>query len=187
MLEGGFDEIEEGSIVEAFEFAQKDLEKLVRFQEDVANKIGKEKIKIEEVSRNLELEKEIKDFLEQKLEKILFQEKERMEEVNELKADLAFFIEGKYPGAGKTKYAENFFEDKINKIIHENAIQKEKRPDGRAIDEIRKIGAEVGLLPRSHGSALFTRGQTKSLSILTLGAPGDQQLLEGMEIAALLI
>src|SRR3990167_3875157 len=103
MLEGGFDEIEEGLIVEAFEFAQKNLEKLIRFQEDIANKIGKEKIKIEEVSRNLELEKEIKDFLEQKLEKILFQEKERMEEVNELKADLAFFIEGKYPGEGKTK------------------------------------------------------------------------------------
>src|SRR3989344_229972 len=73
-------------------------------------------------------------------------------------------------------------EKEIYRIVHENIIESGKRPDGRKLDEIRKLHTEAGLLPRTHGSGLFERGQTKSLSILTLGSPGDQQLLEGMEI-----
>ncbi|PIQ07416.1 MAG: polyribonucleotide nucleotidyltransferase [Candidatus Nealsonbacteria bacterium CG18_big_fil_WC_8_21_14_2_50_37_10] len=74
------------------------------------------------------------------------------------------------------------FEEEIERLIHENVIKHERRPDGRKLDEIREISCEAGILPRTHGSGLFCRGQTKSLSILTLGAPGDVKLLEGMEI-----
>ena len=69
----------------------------------------------------------------------------------------------------------------MERLVHENIIKRDKRPDARKIDEIRNIQCEVGLLPRTHGSGLFIRGQTKALSILTLGAPGDVRLLEGME------
>jgi len=130
------------------------------------------------------LEKEIKKFLGNKLEKALYQKIKvgRMEEVNRLKEELTYFIEGKYPGQEKTRYARNFFEEEINRLVHENIIKYEKRIDGRSLDEIREINCEVGLIPRTHGSGLFCRGQTKALSILTLGAPRDVQLLEGMEI-----
>jgi polyribonucleotide nucleotidyltransferase len=79
-------------------------------------------------------------------------------------------------------FAKKFFNSEADRLLCQNIIKYEKRPDGRKIDELRKISCEVGLLPRTHGSGLFCRGQTKALSILTLGAPGDQQLVEGMEI-----
>ena len=184
MIEGNFEEIGEESILEAFEFAKKYLKMLVDFQGEIAKKISKEKISIETLPKDLELEKEIKNFLGDKLEKALYQEikAERMGEVNELKEELTYFIESKYPGQEKIRYARNFFEEEINRLVHENILKYEKRPDGRALDEIREIHCEVGLIPRTHGSGLFCRGQTKALSILTLGGPRDVQLLEGMEI-----
>lgn len=185
MIDGKFEEVEDDLIFQSFEFAKNDLEKLVDFQEKIKKQIGKEKVPLSSLSPDLGSEKEIKKFLGGKLEKALFQgqKAERIEETNELKKGLSSFIEEKYPEErDKISYALDFFEKEVERLIHENAISKERRPDGRKPDEIREIKIEVGLLPRTHGSALFCRGQTKSLSILTLGAPGDQQLLEGMEI-----
>ena len=184
MIEGNFEEVEENLISEALEFSEKYLKKIYDFQKEIIKKIGKEKIPIETPQKDLELEKEIKEFLGERLENALYQKTkdERMKEVNKLKEELSYFIEEKYPGGEKVKYGQNFFEKEISRLIHKNIILNEKRPDGRKLNEIREIYLEAGLLPRTHGSGLFCRGQTKSLSILTLGAPGDQQLLEGMEI-----
>jgi polyribonucleotide nucleotidyltransferase len=184
MMEGNFEEVEENIILEAFDFAKTPLLKLINFQKEIIKKIGKEKIKIESPEQDLELEKEIKKFLKDRLERALYQKEKtyRMEQLEKLREELSNFIEEKYPGMGKNKYALIFFEKEINRVIHENIILKEKRPDGRKIDELREISCEAGILPRTHGSGLFCRGQTKALSILTLGAPGDQQILEGMEI-----
>ena len=184
MIEAEGEEIPEEIILEAVKFAKPHLKKLIDFENQIIKKIGKEKISIEAPPRDLELEKEIKEFLGSRLEKALFQPKkaERMEEVNTLKEELAYFIEGKYPGMGKISYARDFFEKEIEKLVHENVIKSKKRPDGRSLDEIRELECQAGLLPRTHGSGLFIRGQTKALSILTLGAPGDVRLLEGMEI-----
>lgn len=184
MIEGNFEEVEENLISEALEFSEKYLKKIYDFQKEIIKKVGEEKVLIEAPSQDLELEKEIRKFLGKNLEKALYQSEktERMGKVNKLKEELCNFIEEKYPGMGKVKYAQDFFEKEISRLIHENIILYEKRPDGRKLDEIREIHLEAGLLPRTHGSGLFCRGQTKSLSILTLGAPGDQQLLEGMEI-----
>jgi polyribonucleotide nucleotidyltransferase len=184
MIDGSFEEVGEGVILEAFDFAQKYLKDLIDFQKKIREEVGKEKISFELPPRDLELEKEIKEFLGDRLEKAIYQKKkeERMEEVAKLKEDLIYFIEGKYPGQEKTRYARDFFEKEIRRIVHENVLTREKRPDGRALDEMREIYCEAGLLPRTHGSGLFCRGQTKALSILTLGGPRDVQLLEGMEI-----
>jgi len=184
MIEGNFEEVEENLISEALEFSEKYLKKIYDFQKEIIEKIGKEKIPIEVSSQDIELEKEIGKFLGKNLEKALYQSKktERMKEVNKLKEELCNFTEEKYPGMEKVKYVQNFFEKEISRLIHKNIILNEKRPDGRKLNEIREIHLEAGLLPRTHGSGLFCRGQTKSLSILTLGAPGDQQILEGMEI-----
>jgi len=83
-------------------------------------------------------------------------------------------IEENHPEKGA--FAKAFFEKKVKKIIHEKALQ-EKRVDGRKLDEIREIKCQVNPIPRTHGSGLFCRGLTKSLSILTLGGPGEQQLI----------
>ncbi len=184
MIEAEGNEVEEKTILEAIEFAKPYLEKLIDFQKEIVKKVGKEKINFEGTPQDPELEKEINDFLRNRLEKALYQpaKKERIDEVNTLKDELVYFIEGKYPGMEKQTYTKDFFEKEINRLIHENAIKSEKRPDGRKLDQVRELQVEVGLLPRTHGSGLFIRGQTKALSILTLGAPGDVRLLEGMEI-----
>jgi polyribonucleotide nucleotidyltransferase len=183
MIEMEGNEIEEDTVSKAVDFAKPFLKQLIDFQKEITEKIGKEKVKIEEVPKDENLERDIKDFLGNKLETAFFQKdkKSQADEVNLLKEELVCFIQGKYPDMGKEGYAKTFFEEEIERIVHENVIKSGKRPDSRKIDEIRNIECEIGLLPRTHGSGLFVRGQTKALSILTLGAPGDVRLLEGME------
>jgi polyribonucleotide nucleotidyltransferase len=184
MMEGGFDEVEESIVLEALDFSEKYLKKIIEFQQEVSKKTGKEKVVLKESELDLDLEKEIQGFLGDRLEKALFQKEKnkRVEKIGDIKEEAVGFVEEKYPGQGKTKYAKRFFDKEIGRLIHENIIEHGKRADGRKLEEIRPISCEAGLLPRTHGSGLFCRGQTKSLSILTLGAPGDQQILEGMEI-----
>ena len=185
MLEGDFDEVKEQSVLEAVESSKKTLKQLIDFQKEIISKIGKEKSVIEQKEANPELEKEIRGLLQDRLERAIFQSEknQRANSIDSLKADVIKILEEKYPGEGKGSFVSDFFEKEIDKIVHENAILKEKRPDGRKLDELRPITCQVGILPRTHGTGLFERGQTKALSILTLGAPGDQQILEGMEVS----
>jgi len=180
MIEAEGQEVQEEIVLKAVEFSKPYFKKLIEFQNQIIKKVGKKKIDLPEPSSDLELESEIKEFLGDRLEKVLY-EKSEMDTADKLRKELAYFIAEKYPGMGKTKPALDFFEKEIERLIHENIIKFEKRPDGRKLDEIREISCEVGVLPRTHGSGLFQRGETKSLSILTLGAPGDVKLLEGME------
>ena len=188
MIEAEGEEVKEETLLGASQFATPYLKKLIDFQREIIKKVGKKKIELRETPPDLKLESEIKKFLGNRLEKALY-EKSGMDEVRQIKEELAYFIEGKYPGpptsGGKIKYALDFFEKEIERLIQEKIINPpaggEKRPDGRKLDEIREISCEIGILPRTHGSALFQRGETKSLSILTLGAPGDVKLSEGME------
>lgn len=184
MIEGELKEVEEKVVLDAFDFAENHLKKLVIFQKEIREKIGKEKIVLEVLPKKDILEKEIKEFLGDKLEKAFFQKdkERRANDLDKLKKELSSFVEEKYPEEEKTEYALDFFDEEIDRLLHENILKYNKRPDGRKLDEIRDIHCEVGLLPRTHGSGLFSRGQTKALSVLTLGAPGDQQLFEGMEI-----
>jgi polyribonucleotide nucleotidyltransferase len=178
MIEMEGQEIEENVILEAWEFAKPHAKKLIDFQKDIAKEIGKEKVALDEPLKDYELEGETKEFLGDKLNEAIY----GAGDINALKAELIDFIENKYPGMGKTGYAGKFLEEEIDRVVHENIIEKEKRPDGRKLDQIRDLHMEVGILPRTHGCGLFCRGETKALSILTLGAPSDVKLLDGMEI-----
>ena len=184
MIEMEGDEAQEGIIIEAYEVARPHLKNLIDFQKEIIKKVGKKKEALAEPQIDRDLEKEFKDFLGDKLEKALFQAKkaDRDNALEDLENNLAYFIEGKFPGLGKTKQTKGFFEKEINRLVHENAIQKGRRADGRKLDEIREIKVEAGILPRTHGSGLFIRGETKALSILTLGTPSDVRLMDGMEI-----
>lgn len=183
MLEGEGEEVEESLILEAFEFAKPYLEELISFQNQIKKEIGKEKIKIEAPQIDPSLEKEMRKILGKRLEKAIYQadKLKRAKDIENLEEELVSFVEGKYPGQGN--YAKDFIKKEQRRIVHENTILKGIRPDGRKPTEIREITAEAGFLPRTHGSGLFCRGLTKALSILTLGPPGDQKLLEGMEIS----
>jgi len=182
MIEAEGQEIPEEIILEACQFAKPHLKKIIDFQNQITKKEGKEKITLITSAQEPELEKEFKEFLGNKLEKALDQARkaERADEAEKLKEELSVFIEENFPG--KAKIVKGLFEKEMERVLHKNILEKEKRPDGRKLDELRKISCEAGLLPRTHGSGLFCRGETKTLSILTLGAPGDVKLMEGMEI-----
>ena len=179
MIEASGEESEEGLFLKAVEFAKPHIEKIISFQEEIIKKTGKKKAEIQRDPSDEEMRKEAKEFLKGKLQKAIFESKEESA-VENLRKELFSYMEEKFPGQGKRAFS--FFDDETDDIVHENAIKDGKRPDGRKMDELRKISAEIDILPRTHGSAIFQRGITKSLSILTLGAPEDVKLMEGMSL-----
>ncbi|MBI2113080.1 MAG: polyribonucleotide nucleotidyltransferase, partial [Candidatus Wildermuthbacteria bacterium] len=179
MIEGSGNEITEQSFQDALEFARPHLLKLIAFQEQMRKEIGKEKIQIQELAEDPETEKAMRELIGDKLKKALFQgeKKARMATVDALKKEILDSIRE----PEKAGFAKEFFDKEIDRVVHEAAIKEDKRVDDRKPDQIRELSGAVRLLPRTHGSGLFVRGQTKTLSILTLGAPGDSKILEGME------
>ncbi len=142
-----------------------------------------EGVKIKPIDKKIQ--KFTKNFLFNKIEEAIYvkEKPERQKRIDILKE---YFLEeaiSKFHNIDEIKDdLESSFYDFINKTVHKNAIFKAIRPDGRKIDEIRPISAQSGILPRTHGSGLFSRGLTQTLSILTLGGPRDVQFLESMEL-----
>jgi len=185
MIEGGAKEVPEKTIVEALGLAKKQIENLIDFQENIIKEFKPEKKKLEIFEPDSKLVKEVEKFLDNKLEGAIYRpaKAERMAEVNKLQEELGKFIAEEYKeDQQKIQEAFDVFEEKINEIVHKNILEKEKRPDNRKLDEVRKIYCEVGLLPRTHGSALFNRGTTQALSVVTLGPPGDEQTFDEMKL-----
>lgn len=184
MMEGKGNETKESDVIEAFEKSKGTLQKLVDFQEEIRKEVGKEKIPIVKIE-DPNLEREAKEFLGKKIEEIIekVESQEQSEKLEELKEKLLSHLEESFPEEKERNFLGiKIFQEEIKKAIARKIIQKKERPDGRKLNELRKIEMNVGLLPRTHGSGLFSRGKTRTLSILTLGAPGDVQILEGMEI-----
>ncbi|WP_428908617.1 polyribonucleotide nucleotidyltransferase [Niallia sp. Krafla_26] len=182
MVEAGADEVPEETMLEAIMFGHDEIKRLIAFQEQIVAEIGKEKMEVVLAEVDAELESEVRDICEtEMIQAIQVQEKHAREEaIKKVKDEVL------------AKYQENEAEDEVIKQVNQildklvkgevrRLITEEKiRPDGRKADEIRPLSSEVGLLPRTHGSGLFTRGQTQALSICTLGALGDVQILDGL-------
>ena len=183
MIEAEGQEFSENEVLEAINFALPQLKEIIDFEEEIAQKEGKEKLPYEKKVNPL-VEKEIKEYLNDKLEDLIFlqEKKERASQLEELKKNLLNLVQEKFPEENNSFLVNQILEEEIERLLQKNVLKLEKRPDGRKLDEVRKISCQVGILPRTHGSGLFCRGQTKTLSILTLGSPGDVKLLEGMEI-----
>ena len=184
MIEMGAREVSEEQVMEAYEFAKKALMQIIDFQKTIVAKVGVKKAEFNPAVES-EIHKDITEFLGQKLDDAITNAKpgeKNLGEAEALRYELAAYIKEKYPNQQKEKQVLPFFEKEMERIIIRNILEKNQRPDGRKSDEIRNLVAEIALLPRTHGSAMFHRGLTKVLSILTLGGPGDQQLLDGMEI-----
>ncbi len=183
MIEAGAKEVPENDLAEALELSQKYLEKISDFQRKIAAEIGREKQNVEIPAENPELKKEIKDFLADNMEKAIYEKdkKIRQNKIAEIKESLINYLKEREKTEDDLKLTDSIFEEEIDEIVSQNILEREKRPDGRRLNELRELYAEVGLLPRTHGSGLFIRGNTQALSILTLGSPGDEQTIEGME------
>jgi polyribonucleotide nucleotidyltransferase len=184
MIDGSLDETKESVVIEMFGAITKEIKELVDFQETIIKELKpvKRELALKEIDK--ELEKEVEGFIKDKLEGALFQtdKPQRMDDVNKIKDQLGEYLEDKYPEEEDKVYqAFDIFEEKINKSVHQNAIEKGKRIDGRKLDEVREISSEISLLPRAHGSGLFNRGTTQALSVVTLGPPGAEQLLDELE------
>jgi len=176
MIEFQGDEISEELILKAYDFAKPHLKELI----DLQKKIKSTKLPIITQEKDKELEKEIKNILNKKLEKAFFK-KDKKDRSNEMELIRQEILE--LAGEERAVQAIDIFEEQVEILMQESILKKDKRADSRKLDEVRKITPQVGILPRTHGSSIFTRGETRALSILTLGAPGDQQLLEGMEFS----
>jgi polyribonucleotide nucleotidyltransferase len=183
MIEAQADEIEEKTVLEVVSFAKDHLKKIIDFQKEIIAQFGKEKVSLQPSESFPEIEKNLKEQFAKRIEEMLMQAPkiEQKRGLGDLEKEISDFVSEKF-GEDKVGYAKDFLSKELKEILHRNVIEKERRPDGRKLDEIRPIEARVGILPRTHGSAVFIRGKTKSLSIVTLGSPSDQRLIEGMEI-----
>ncbi|MCM3572725.1 polyribonucleotide nucleotidyltransferase [Mesobacillus subterraneus] len=184
MVEAGAEEVPEEVMLEAIMFGHDEIKRLIAFQQEIVAQVGKEKREIKLFELDKELEAEVRGICEQDMiSAIQVQEKHAREDaIKEVKNAVIARYEEQDADEDKLKQVKQIL-DKIVKGEVRRLITEEKvRPDGRGVDEIRPLSSEVGLLPRTHGSGLFTRGQTQALSICTLGAMGDVQILDGLGI-----
>jgi polyribonucleotide nucleotidyltransferase len=184
MVEAGAEEVPEEVMLEAIMFGHDEIKRLIAFQQEIVAQVGKEKREIKLFELDKELEAEVRGICEQDMvAAIQVQEKHAREDaIKEVKNAVVARYEEQEADEDKLKQVKQIL-DKIVKGEVRRLITEEKvRPDGRGVDEIRPLSSEVGMLPRTHGSGLFTRGQTQALSICTLGAMGDVQILDGLGI-----
>ncbi|MEW9121882.1 MAG: polyribonucleotide nucleotidyltransferase [Thermotaleaceae bacterium] len=180
MVEAGAKEIEEKIMLEAILFAHEEIKKIISFIEEIVQEIGKPKQEVQLIKIDEVVEAEVRAFATEKMVQAIktVDKLERNENMEAVKAEtMEYFIE-KYPENQKdideTLY--QIIKEQVRKMI----LEEEIRPDNRKPKEIRPISCEVSVLPRAHGTGLFTRGQTQALTVATLGAVGDAQILDGL-------
>ena len=180
MVEAGANELPEETILDAILFGHKEIQRLVEFQTQIQQECGKEKREVKLFSVPEELEQGIREYATARLDEATRNpdKLDRDAHIADVKADtLEHFLED-YPDADKEIA---YVLHKVEKEIVRRMITHEKiRPDGREVEEVRPVSCEVGILPRTHGSGLFTRGQTQILNVTTLGALGDEQIIDGL-------
>ena len=188
MVESSAKEVKEEDMLEALMFGHEAVKKLVEFENTIVKEIGQEKMEYEKLEITSELKEEVTNLIKDDIDKVL-RIKDKLEKyaaLDEIKDNLI----SKYESENEDMHPDDLEQLKAKLVIIYNEVEYElfrqivvkehTRADGRAMDEIRPLSASVDFLPRTHGSALFTRGQTQSLSVTTLGALGEHQILDGL-------
>lgn len=184
MVEAGAKEVPEEDMLEAIMFGHDAIKQIIAFQEQIVAEIGKEKMELNLYEVDADINTRVREMAEaDMLAAIQVVEKHaRQEAIDAVNKRVLEVFEAEEATEKELKQVKEV----LNKIVKEEVrrlITDEKvRPDGRKIDEIRPLSSRVDLLPRTHGSALFTRGQTQALSICTLGALNEHQMLDGLEV-----
>lgn len=180
MVEAGANIVSEETILEGILTAHEEIKKICEFIEEITNELGKEKREFEVFKPDETLEEKIKAYGRDKLIHAFntVEKQERENNIDEVSKEIREIFTEQYPENEKDikGVIENIIKNEVRRLIVEEGI----RPDNRKPDEIRKITSEVGILPRTHGSGLFTRGQTQVLTVATLGASSDVQIIDGL-------
>lgn len=186
MIEAGANEVPNDKMLEAIKLAHEEIKKLVKFIETIKAEVGKEKATYKSFEVPEDMFLELKEKFFDKIHDALQTTDKTVRDENMAKVEeeiKAYYIEAHSEeeyNAAKKDIAEIVYRLE-KKNVRNMIINEHKRPDGRAFDEIRPLSAEVDILPRTHGSALFSRGQTQVLSIVTLGPKSDEQTLDGLD------
>ncbi len=180
MVEAGANEVPEEVMLEAIMYGHERIKEIIAFQEKVIEEIGKEKVEVALHTIDQALEQVVSEFAKDRLvEAVQIEEKhERQDAIDSISAETVEHFSKEYPEqiAMIKEILHHIVKEEVRHLI----LFDGKRPDGRGLDEIRSLSSDIGLLPRTHGSGLFTRGQTQALTICTLGALGDVQILDGI-------
>ena len=187
MVEAGAQELSEEEMLGAIMFGHEAIKKLCEFQEEIIKEIGKEKRVIELYSIPQELQDEVAALCKERIVKSvsIHDKLERQDAIDAIEDEVVELFEARtYADEKEHKTVikqvkdimEGFVRDEVRRLITYDKV----RPDGRQLDEIRPLDAQVDLLPRTHGSAMFTRGQTQVMSICTLGAQNDEQIIDNL-------
>jgi len=185
MIEAGAKELSEDAMAEALAFGQKAYQELIAFQQEIITELKPQKIAVDVKEIESALKEKIDTFLKDKLEAAIYVKEKhtRMNRLGELHSALITFIKESESEDQENKLllALSYFEEAIDQMVHKNIMEDNRRPDGRKLDEVRELACRVGILARTHGSALFNRGNTQALSTVTLGSPGEKQTIDGLE------
>lgn len=191
MVESSAKEVSEKDMLEALQFGHKAIKELIKFQEKIIKEIGQEDMEYEVLEISDELRKEVDALSRKKLDKAL-RIKDKLEKYAAIDAIKEEIVE-KYRSENEESLKEEdliklltavklVLEDVEYEVFRRIVVKEKKRADGRKMTEIRPLSTAIDLLPRTHGSAMFTRGETQSLSVTTLGALGEHQILDGLDL-----
>ncbi len=186
MIETSAQEVTEEKIFEALVEAQKSIDQITTFIKNIQSEIGKPKAEPALIEASDDFKKEILEKFGESIAPALYQKNHdvQVKTENELFEEVNAYVKGKYPEDANTKkeIALAVIDAEMEALFKKNVLERDERPDSRKLDEVRHISCIIGLLPRTHGSALFTRGETQVLSVVTLGAPGMEQIIDTMEL-----
>lgn len=181
MVEGESKQISESELLDALKFAHQEIKKLVQIQNEMRAELGKPKMLITQAAADESLKKDVYDLAYDKLKQIVYSiltKEERSQKNSELTASIKTSLAEKYPD--QEKVIDEILHDLEKEFMRERILKEGIRLDGRNTKQIRPITVDLGILPRTHGSVLFTRGETQSLTSLTLGTKNDEQIIDGL-------
>ena len=181
MIEAGANQVDEKTMMEAIEKGHEENKKIVKFINEIVEQIGKPKFEFESQIPDEKLFEEIKDFAIEKIRYALDTNDKTVREarLNPIKDEIHEKFDELYPE--NTSMIDTCIDDLQKHIVRRWLLEDGKRVDGRGLDEIRPLASEVGMLPRVHGSGIFTRGQTQVLTVATLGSVSDSQRIDGID------
>ncbi|AZJ21902.1 polyribonucleotide nucleotidyltransferase [Bacillus wiedmannii] len=184
MVEAGADQVPEETMLEAIMFGHDEIKRLIAFQEEIVQAVGKEKSEVKLYEVDADLNQAVREMSEKDMHSaIQVHEKHAREDaINEVKKRVIEHYEAQEADADTLGQVSEILYKIVKEEVRRLITVEKIRPDGRKGDEIRPLASEVGILSRTHGSGLFTRGQTQALSICTLGALGDVQILDGLGV-----
>ncbi|PID52270.1 MAG: polyribonucleotide nucleotidyltransferase [Candidatus Moraniibacteriota bacterium] len=187
MIEAGAHETPEDDVVRAFDAGHAEIKKIAAFIKDIKAEVGKEKRVATLLVGTPDMEQMMRETLiAEGIEDALFGTKEEIgTQTAAVKEKAEEVLREKLSEEEQENFSDIFalvYDEVCDTFVHKNIIEQDKRPDGRATTEIRPIACDTGVLPRPHGSGLFTRGETQALTVTTLGAPGDEQVIDTMEV-----